>query len=248
MANKERFQNPTVTDTVKLRLYVWNSNNAANFESVDKVQIYFLDSSKVSAENPDGRMLIETFNADSITLEDTGEYVLEVDLTTEKYQIGKFLDIWTVTVNDLDSSPQTTIQQCFDVYPQLWYTSPMPVVYDFSFHFQPNKLRQGSIQPLMIEIVPNVPRQSDLQRYYQNLAIVSNLRISIEQACSPCAPAEDDLRLIIDNELVISREKRYGYYKLDTTDMETGIYNIWFKLEFGGNVYLSDKMQFQLYN
>jgi len=245
MATKERFQNPTVGDTVKLRLYVWNANNAADFNSIEKIDIYFLDPSNVSETNPDGRVLLDSFDNTAVTLEETGAYVLELPLELNKYSIGRFLDVWTVTIND--QTPAHPIQQCFDVFPQLWYTSPMPVVYDFSFHFQPNKLRQGSIQPLLIEIKPNVPTASDLQRYYQNLAIVSDLKISIEQACGPCLPDESDLRLIVDKELVQSREKRYGYYKLDTTELDCGIYNVWFQLEFGGNVYISDKMQLQIY-
>ena len=76
---------------------------------------------------------------------------------------------------------------------------------------------------------------------------MSDLKISIEQACGNCLSDEQDLRLIVDKELVQSREKRYGYYKLDTTEMDCGIYNVWFQLEFGGNVYISDKMQLQIY-
>lgn len=244
-STKERFQNPTVQDTVKLRLHVFNGNSASDFQSVDSVEIFYLDPTKRTEENPDGRMLMDTFSADAITQEETGVYLLELPLERDKYQIGRFLDVWHVTV--FDSDPTQEITQCFEVYPQLWYTSPMPVVYDFSFHFQPNKLRQGSIQPLLVEIRPNVPRQSDLERYYQNLAIVSDLKISIEQACGPCTPEEEDLRLIVDKELVQVREKRNGYYKLDTTDMDTGIYNVWFQLELGENVYISDKMQLQIY-
>lgn len=245
MASKERFQNPTVGDTVKLRLYVWNANNAADLNSIEQIDIYFLDPTNTSEANPDGRVLLDTFDSTAVTLEETGAYVLELPLETSKYSIGRFIDVWTVTIND--QTPAHPIQQCFDIFPQLWYTSPMPVVYDFSFHFQPNKLRQGSIQPLLIEIKPNVPTASDLQRYYQNLAIVSDLKISIEQACGNCLPDEQDLRLIVDKELVQSREKRYGYYKLDTTEMDCGIYNVWFQLEFGGNVYISDRMQLQIY-
>lgn len=245
-ATRERFQNPTVGDDVKLRLFVWNANNYADFNSIEKVEIFFLDPNNKSEDNPDGRVPFDAFDGDAITREDTGAYLLTLPLATNKYVIGRYIDVWTVTVVEPD--PVQIITQCFDVFPHLWYTSPMPVIYDFSFHFQPNKLRKGSIQPILVEIKPNVPTASDLQRYYQNLAIVSDLRISIEQACGDCLPKSEDLRLIIDNELVESREKRFGYYKLDTTEMELGIYNVWFKLEFGGNVYISDKMNFQIYD
>jgi hypothetical protein len=109
-------------------------------------------------------------------------------------------------------------------------------------------LRQGSIQYLIAEVTPNVPRASDLKAYYENLAIVADLKISIEQACGPCVPQEADLRLLVDEEPMDYREKRLGFYKLDTTDMDEGIYNIWFTLCFGSCVFKSEKMQLQIYN
>ena len=66
--------------------------------------------------------------------------------------------------------------------------------------------------------------------------------------CGDCVKTETDLQLVIDEENVDYREKRYGYYKIDTEDMICGIYDIWFKLEFGGNVYISDRYNFQIYD
>lgn len=243
-ATKERYQNPTTGDTVKLRLFSYNSNNLANL-TVEKVEIYVLDPTEKCEANPDGRRLVQTFDGSSVVQEDTGTYLLEVEMTDPLYLLGTYKDVWTLAI---DNQPAQTAEQVFEVYPQLWYTTPIPVVYDFSFHFQPNKLRQGSIQYLIIEIVPNVPRSRDLRQYYENLAIVSDLQISIEQACGPCVPEEADLRLLVDDEPVDYREKRFGYYKLDTTDMDEGIYNVWFKLNLGENVYVSEKMQLQIFN
>jgi hypothetical protein len=98
--------------------------------------------------------------------------------------------------------------------------------------------------------LPNVPTAGDLRAYYENIAIVSDLSISIEQNCGECIPAEQDLRLIVDNESVDYREKRHGYYKLDTEALEMGcgIYDVWFTLEFGGNKYISDRMHIQIYD
>lgn len=245
MAEKERYQNPVTGDDVHLRLFTYNSNNLADLASIDKIEIYYLDPQERSANNPDGRRLVQTFSESDVTLEATGTYMLPVTLESPLYVIGEYLDVWTVYA--VEAEPVQTIEQRFEVYPQLWYTTPSPIVYDFAFHFQPNKLRQGSKQFLIIEIVPNVPRSSDLERYYQNLAIVSDLKVSIEQICGDCTPQEADLRLIVDEVSVDYREKRFGYYKLDTEDMDCGLYNIWFKLEFGGNTYLSDKMQLMIY-
>lgn len=246
MPIKERFQNPVVGDTVNLHLFVINANTPTDVFSIDKVDVYYLDPNNLSDDNPDGRRLVQTFAGSNVVHEDTGIYVLPVSLIDPLYVIGKYIDVWSITV--IEGVTSTPKAQCFVVYPDLWITSPMPFVYDFSFKFQPNKLRQGAKQDLLIEIVPNVPNATDLQRYYDNLAISADLRISIEMACGNCVPAEKDLRTIIDDQPVDFRMKRFGYYKLDTTELECGIYNLWFKLDFGGNTYLSDKFQLQIFD
>lgn len=245
-AVKERYQNPAIGDTIQLRNFMYNSNNLANVESFEKVEIYFLDPTLKSAANPDGRRLVRTIDDSAITTSDTGTYMISTVLDTAEFTIGTYLDIWYFYVNAEDTVQ--TVEYPFQVYPALWYATPIPVVYDFTFHFQPNRLRQGSRQYLQIEIIPNVPRASDLQRYYENIAIAASLSFSMEMACDDCAPESSDLRLIYDDEPVELREKRLAYYQLDTADMDCGLYNIWFKLEFGGNVYVSDKMQFLIYN
>ena len=84
--------------------------------------------------------------------------------------------------------------------------------------------------------------------YYENLAIVSDLKVSMEQVCGDCVPAEEDLRLVIDRELVNYREKGYAYYFLDTTQFDEGVYNVWFELCFGENVFISDKNALQIFS
>ena len=241
----ERYQNPTAGDLVNLRLYVYNQNALTDVKAVAQVDIYYLDPNEKTEANPDGRRLVETILPPAISQEETGTYLLPLQTVANKYVIGRYLDVWTLTV--ADDEPTQRIEQFFDIVPDLWYTTPIPVVHDFSFKFQPNRLRQGSRQYLVIEVIPNVPRASDLKAYYENLAIVSQLYISMEQTCGPCTPQEADLRLIIENEPVPLREKRFAYYKLDTTDMDCGIYNVWFTLEFGDNTYISDKSQIQIY-
>jgi hypothetical protein len=126
-------------------------------------------------------------------------------------------------------------------------TSPVPLVHDFTFTFRPNKLVQGSKQYLIVNVRPNVPHASELERYYLTLAINSPLHIYISQRCGPCAPAEEDLRIVVDGELVESREKCLGYYFLDTTEMDCGIYDVWFELELVDSLYISPKSQLQIY-
>jgi hypothetical protein len=35
---------------------------------------------------------------------------------------------------------------------------------------------------------------------------------------------------------------------LDTSEMEVGIYDIWFEMEMGENVYISDRFQLQIHS
>ena len=246
MATKERYQNPVTGDTINLRMFTYNSSNLTDVSEVEKIDIYFLDPNEISATNPDGRRLVETIDGSGVTLEDTGQHLITITASETKYVIGKYIDVWSITMES--DEPSQTVENHFDIYPDLWYTTPIPVVFDFNFHFQPNKLRKGSKQYLIIEIIPNVPRGSDLERYYNNLAIVSDIKITIKQHCGDCVPQEEDLRYVIEEEDVGYRELRYGYYQLDTTDLDCGIYFVSFKLEFGGNVYISDDMPLQIYD
>jgi len=243
---KERYQNPIVGDEINLRLFTYNSSNLQDVVSVDEVNIYFLDPNNKTVDNPDGRRLIDTIDGSAVTLESTGTHLITLSTEVAKYTIGKYVDVWSVTL--VEDQPAQTIENQFTLYPDLWYTTPIPIVYDFDFRFQPNKFRQGSKQFIIIEIIPNVPRSSDLERYYTNLAIVSDLKITIEQACGNCMPEEEDLRKIIDEESVDYRELKYGYYKFDTSELDCGIYNITFKLEFGDNIYISERMPIQVYS
>ena len=243
--NKERRQNPVSGDTVRLRNYIYNSNNLADIQSVDSIQIYRLDREEVTNDNPEGRVLVDNIEVVSVVHDGPGSYYIDVNLLDSKYVIGHYYDVWNITV-DIAKPPQT-LENIFQVYPELWYSTPIPVVYDFSFFFQPTKMRKGSRQFIRIEIVPNVPRATELARYYENLAIVSDLTVSMEIKCAPCLPQERDLRLIMEDVPVSFREKAYGYVQIDTADMDCGIYDIWFKLALGGNLFVSEKMVFQIF-
>lgn len=246
MATKDRYQNPQISDEVVLKLFTYNGNVLSDLYEIEKVEIFFLDPDLVTAENPEGLRLVDTFDSSAVTHIGDGAYSLNVEVESAKYTIGKYYDIWTV--KSLEDYPANELRQTFQIYPSLWYSTPIPAVYDFNFLFKPNKFRKGSKQYIIIEIIPNVPTAGDLRAYYENLAIASDVRVSIEQVCGDCMPTEQDLRLIVDNELTDYREKRFAFYQLDTEELDCGLYDIWFRMEFGDNIYLSDREKIQIYN
>jgi len=247
MAEKERNQNPVVGDTLNLRLFTYNSNHRQNVETVEKVEIYQIDPSCVTEQNPEGRRLVSTIT-DIEEVADTfeGQYKVSLQIEDQVYVIGQYIDVWYVQFNTLQSG---TVTNEFRVVSDLWYASDMPIVYDFSYGFRPNRVRKGERRWLTVDIVPNVPNASDLQRYYVNLAVASPVKIFIEKECGQCIPKEKDLRILVDGGDVEHRRDSEGYYFLDTAglDMDCGIYNVWFELEFGENKYISENLQLQVF-
>jgi hypothetical protein len=239
VAIKERHQNPTIGDTINLRLFTYNSNNRRDVKSIEKIDIYTHDGHNLR--------LVQTIDSTNVIKESTGQYLLQLATEDPLYTIGNYKDVWSIVFEDSDSAV-AQIGNHFKIYSDLWFTTPIPPIYDFNFNFRPNKFRKGSKKHLIIQIIPNVPRGCEILPYYENLAIVSDLRVSIELVCGDCVPAEKDLRLIVDKELVNYREKGYAYYFIDTEEYEEGIYDIWFELAFGENVFISDKNSFQVHS
>lgn len=250
MATKERYQNPVIGDDLNLRMYTYNSNVRQDVSAIQKVEIYFLDPQEKSATNPDGRILVEELTSDDVTVVDDGfggQYLITLNLQNEDFVIGQYLDIWTVEFRaDQDIAE---IENKFHIIPDLWYTGTEPIVYDFDFSFRPNRVRKGERRYLTITVTPNVPTATDLQAYYTNLAVASPLTVSIEKACGPCVPEERDLRLIVDAETIELRRGNEAFFQLDTDDldMDCGIYNVWFEMEFGESKFISDNMQLQIF-
>lgn len=247
MATKSRGQNPVIGDTVQLELFVYNSNNTAELSSITKVDIFYLDPDLVSTGNPDGRTLVETIPGASVVNVSQGKYRLDLYLDPIVYtETGRYVDEWTVVFEIGD--PATTLDHLFTIYPDLWYTTPIPIVYDFEFHFQPNKIRYGSKKYLEIEVIPNVPTATDLAQYYENLAIAAELTVSISKHCDPCEQCENDLNLVVEDAPIAFKMKNRAFYFLDTTTLDCGVYDVWFTLEFGENVYVSEKNQILIYD
>lgn len=245
---KERNQNPIVGDTIKLRLVSYNSNNLANLSAVNSIDIYKLDPNECTKDNVDGRVLVTTITSDQVITDDTGMYSIDLVTSSPTYTIGRYLDVWHVVFAENDEVAD--IDNPFEIYSELWYTSTMPAVYGFDFQFQPNRMRMGSVKWLIIKITPNVPRATELERYYTNLAISSDMTINIEKVCGPCPPQGEGELIVCDDKVDI-RDKLFGYYKIDTTDngpgFDCGIYNIWFTLCYAGSIDVSPKNQLQIF-
>lgn len=249
MSAKERNQNPVIGDELSLRLFTYNSNQRQPVLEVQKVEVFRLDPACADEDNPEGRTLVAEFDPSEVeeVNDDFGvHYRVSFLLESELFTIGQYVDVWSVRFSENQSG---TVTNEFLVLADLWYASDMPVVYDFSYGFRPNRVRKGEKRWLTVEVVPNVPRSSDMGRYYTNLMIASPLRISIEKVCGDCVPKEKDLRLVVDKASVEFRRDSEGYYFLDTValNMECGIYNVWFEMEFGENTYISDNLQLQVY-
>jgi hypothetical protein len=249
MAIKERNQNPVVGDSLNLRMFTYNSNHRQAVNSVDQVEIFQLDSTCITEDNPEGRRLIT--NIDSSDVEEVGDdfgghYKINLNLEDQVFTIGKYVDVWHVKFNEMQSG---TVTNEFRIISDLWYASDMPIVYDFSYGFRPNRVRKGERRWLTVDVVPNVPNANDLQRYYVNLALCSPIRIFIEKSCGECVPKEKDLRMVVENGEVEHRRDSEGYFFLDTAalDMDCGIYNVWFELEFGESKYISENLQLQIF-
>jgi hypothetical protein len=249
MSSKERNQNPVVGDDLNLRLFTYNSNQRRNIEEVEKVEIYQIDASCITEQNPEGRRLVASIEGSEVVVVDDpfgGQYAVAITLEDLTYTIGNYIDVWYVKFDSVQSG---TVTNEFRVISDLWYASDMPIVYDFSYGFRPNRVRKGERRWLSVDIVPNVPNSSDLQRYYVNLAIASPVKIFIEKQCGNCVPKERDLRMVVEGAEVEHRNGSEGYYFLDTAnlEMDCGIYDVWFELEFGENKYISEPLQLQIF-
>lgn len=247
MSEKERNQNPVAGDLLNLRLFTYNANHRQPLHAVDSVEIYHLDRTEVSEENPEGLRLVKTFDeAEEVADDFGGHYRVQLDLDPSEYVIGEYVDVWRVR---FDPEREGTVTNGFKVVSGLWYASDMPIVYDFSYGFRPNRVRKGEKRWLTVDVIPNVPTSGDLQRYYTNLSVASPVKIFIEKRCGDCVPKEKDLRMVVEAGEVQYRKGSEGYFFLDTAslDMDCGIYDVWFELEFGESKYISDSLQLQIY-
>lgn len=243
---RERFQNPVLGDTINLRLFVYNANNARNVEKVEKIEIYKLDDLEKTTLNPDGDRLIQTIADSEISLENTGEYLSSVLLSEPLYTIGKYKDVWFIKFEE-DSESSTQIANYFQIKRDMWITDVAPIVHDFQFRFKPNSIPKGSKKWVTIEAIPSVPRGTDLERYYRNLINLGVVNVTIRQKCGECLPAENDLRIVVENTPATFNDGHFAYYFIDTTDMDCGIYDVQFSISMGENCFMSEFQQLMIF-
>ena len=127
--NKERYQNPVIGDNIKLRLMAYNSNSKTNFTSIEKIEIYYLDPEEKTEENPNGLRLVKTIASEEVENSEIGIYSVSFIAEKDLFTIGKYIDVWHVIVED----ESTNIQNNFEIYPNLWFTTTTPIIYDFNF-------------------------------------------------------------------------------------------------------------------
>jgi len=249
MATKERNQNPVVGDTVRLKFFAFNGSEFADPYDVQKVEIYKLYATTATDENPLGRILVQTVESDDIQKDAVGKYHIDLSLAANLFTQGTFQDEWNVVFEE--GSPVCQSPMVFRILPTVWFTDSMPIVHDFSFEFRPNRVVIGSKKYLQVSVRPEVPKGTDKQRYYENMAVAGELYVSIEQKCGDCLPDEADLRLIVDREQITERDGCTGYYLLDTTedsDFDCGLYNVWFEARLGPNIFISEKEPLQIFH
>jgi hypothetical protein len=243
---RERFGNPVIGEEVTLRLFVFNANQMANLREVEKIDIYKLGDAPVTSDNPDGRRFITTISSDDITLDATGVYSTNLLLSDPLFTLGRYVDEWTVL---FDECTQSTVEEnFFEIKRDLWFTDVAPIVHDFEFTFQPNRMVKGSKKYITIEVQPLVPRGTDLERYYKNLITVGEVLVTIEMKCSDCLPSEKDLRIICENEPASFRDGCFAYFFMNTEELDCGLYNMQFTLNMGPNCFVSDKQQFLVFD
>lgn len=243
---KERHQNPTCGDTVSLRLFTYNNNDKQNIQLISKIEIYISEDNLISINNPEGLRLVKIIENSEIVNNAVGEYYTQVLLEYPIYTIGKYKDIWHVTFDNSNCN-SSKIENNFEILSDIWFTDTDNPIYDFNFSLRPNKIKKGTKRYLIINVIPNIKQGHSILPYYENLALSSDLKVSIEIECGKCMPQEQDLRLIVDQELVKYKEKNSAYYFIDTEDYKEGIYNIWFELSFQNNVFISDKLTFEIF-
>lgn len=248
---KEKYENPTLGDTVRLRLYVYNSNAMTSVKVFRSIAIYLLDPFNKSEQNIDGRTLITQIATTTITQQSVGNYYVDLVLnSSDDFVLGDYIIQWNLIFENDPDCP-SIIEDKFTIYSRNWATSDLPLIHSFDFKFSPNRFVKNSKQYLIVKIIPKAQNADTLSRYYANMAVSSGLTVSISERCGPCNNVDED-DFILENEPVEIRERGTGYVLLDMREdndlgLECGLYNIFFTLEFGNTVHVSPVSQFEIY-
>ena len=234
-------------DTVQLGFCSFNSGLKDPAGGVTKVDIYHLGALEPTLDNPLGKSLVITITGDSIIHDSMGRYHIELPLNFPQFQIGSFQDVWSYILDPYGDTCQSVFE--FIISNNLWFTDTQPLVHDFNFKFRPNRVTKGSRKYIEVIVEPNLPHTSEKRRFYENVISCGELSISIKKICSDCLPQEEDLKLVVDNEIITERAGNRGWYFLDTTndDLDCGIYDVVFVFNLGESTFISEAEPLQVY-
>lgn len=238
---KDRYQMPTVGDTVRLRLMSLNQYTFSDLESINQVDIYLYDKCQPGCPLPP---VVTTIPGTQVVRESEGNYYVDLVTSSPDFMIAEYQDVWRIFTKNNQAG---SVTKKFKLYQDQWFFSSLPPVYSFTFKFGPNKIRKGSKKYLAIQVVPNVPKACELENFYAAMAISGVIKINIEKSCGPCLLEEKDLRIVVEDQIVELREGANAYYYLDTTEMDCGIYNVWFELDVNNTVEVSSKYQMEIF-
>lgn len=262
MTEKQRFQSTVLGDTINLDFYAYNNGELVDVYFIQKVEVYFLDSTQVSPSNQDGRRIKKIFAHDEIIKVSTGHYMVQLYLDDSLYEIGNYIDVWKVKFNDYDKQYYNNENQ-FKIYTDLRETSGAPFLYKIDYKFSPYKIIRGSKQYVQVEYYPVINKDDQkttqlediMNKFYYNLKTTSGLYIRIEmiEGCNyntDCPYA--NIKTDPEWENIEIRGDNIGVYLLDTTEdtgiYDLGIYSVQFKSIIDNQEILSQKFYLQIYD
>ncbi len=253
MALRERYQSPTLGDQINLDLYNYQNNALDDLYDIQKIEVYFLNTSQISDHNPDGRRIKETILPVNISSVTTGHYRTVVTLEDTTYEIGDHLDIWYVKFNSYDEEFIPIVNN-FVVYTDLRETHDRPFVYSVDFEIHPKKIVKGSKQYIKINFRPQIDSVNLLERFYYNIKTTSNLyvRIELTEGCGYHS-GFPEMNLMTDPEWKPAeiRGDNEAYLLVDTTDTgdyELGIYSVQAKIVIDDQEIISPRFWMQIFD
>lgn len=255
---RERRENPVIGDTINLRVFTYSSNSRADIYQMDSVNIYYLDKEQATEANPEGRVHITSIPANQIFHPSQGEYQVVLKTNPVDYRVGTYIDRWE-GLFEIDDSRPGVIENYFNIYRDLWYTSPIPLVYEIGFVYSPTKILSGSKKYIRTDIEIYTRDKSIVEQYYYYLRGLQSIQFRLTLDEGPdYDPVVSENNIIQDWAPMSFAEDRTAYFLLDTSidprpsrsgrPLPLGIYLIQFKAALGETVHLSPKFRLQIYN
>lgn len=258
---KERYQSPTLGDVLNLDFYSYNNNSLTSVQEFSNIDVYFLDPTQVTENNPQGRRIKLIITPNNITEISTGHYRAQITLDDNLFEIGNYIDVWRLKFNNYDNN-FIKVENQFKIHTDLRETQDRPYIYDVTWSFSPKKIVLYSKQYLKIGFFPAIHsdigtkyiNEKLIERFYFNLKNTGNLFIKIDliEGCnyneeSPCAntitePEWDQVEIRGDNE---------AYYLINSTEdgnYNIGIYSVQFKILIDSQEIISPRFYLQIFD